>query len=184
MNRNNFFLIILIATLTMVACRKDKSESNEQDIVDIEVPTTEKQKSRSIAPEIANLSANFEVNEYFETFITQNKANNVEDIININKPKMGGELLRKADKVKLEISGYWANPSRKRNKKITLEVYPNTFKEGIDNRAIIEQKLKLTKDKRFLIFGYLKNVTLNEGLYYYFLKNGETVLYTGKFQVK
>lgn len=179
MKLTKFFLFVLMATLTLTACRKDKSENKKQTITNIEVPTQDaKQEVEKVEEAVA--SANFETNDYFETFIAKNKSNT--DIINIDKPKMGGELMPKGDKVKLEINGYWANG--KNAKEISLEVYPNIFEEGTDNRAIIEQKLKLTQENKYLIFGYLQHVSLDEGLYYYFLKNGKTIIYTGKFLVK
>jgi hypothetical protein len=105
-------------------------------------------------------------------------------MVNIDKPKMGSELLRKEDKSKLEINGYWVSDKATAKDKLTLEVHPSSFKENDGNRPIIEQKLSLTKENKYLLFGYLNYVSLEEGLYYYFLKNEGVVVYTGNFMVK
>lgn len=176
MNSRFTILILAIVLLIFSACRKDKKSEDEQQNHRISITTDNKPQT----PEAPAESANFEINEYFETFIAKNGNN--EFIVNIEKPKMNSQLLRKAEKVKLEINGYWVNDSKK--SMVTLEVYPNSFSANNDNRAIIKQKLKLTRENRFLIFNYLNMLTLEEGLYYYFLKDGKDAIYTGKFMVK
>ncbi len=162
--------------LTISACKKDNQSDNNQSTPTISVTTDNEQ----ITPKSPTINTNFEVNDYFETFISKNKTG--EAIVNINKPVMNGELLRKADKVKVEINGYWVSDSPKNE--ITLEIYPNYFEADSDNRAIIKQKLKLNRQNRFLTFSYLKMIALEEGLYYYFLKDDDHSIYTGKFVVK
>lgn len=176
MNSRFTILILTFAVLILTACKKDKKSEDENQTPTIAI-TTENER---VSPQVPTASANFEINDYFETFIAKN--NNNESIVNIDKPKMNGELLRKAEKVKLEINGYWVSDNKK--SEITLAVYPNSFEAGNGNRSIIEQKLKLTRENKFLIFSYLNMIQLEEGLYYYFLKDGNNPIYTGKFVVK
>lgn len=172
------YALIIIAILSITACKKDTSKPIIADNTKMEVPT----KDELTTPKVEEVNSNFKVNDYFETFIKAN--NSGENMVNINKPKMGGELLRKADKVKLEINGYWVNDKANAKDKLTLEVFPNSFKQNDGNRSIIEQKLSLKKENKYLLFGYLKHLSLEDGLYYYFLKNKGIIVYTGKFMVK
>ncbi|MFK7946613.1 MAG: hypothetical protein AB8G11_03405 [Saprospiraceae bacterium] len=176
MNSRFTILFLALSILTIVACKKDKKSADENQTPIIAVTIDDEQAT----PRTPDASANFEINEYFETFIAKN--NNNESIVNIDKPKMNGELLRKADKVKVDINGYWVNDANK--SEIILEVYPNAFEVGNSNRPIIEQKLKLKRKNKFLMFSYLKMIALEEGLYYYFLKDNDTLIYVGKFIVK
>lgn len=174
----NFRLTILLLTFVTIftsACKKGDKTKNENDKQTITVTTDE-----NTQPEPSTASGNFEANDYFESFIAKNTDS--ESIVNLNKPKMNGELLRKENKLQLEVNGYWINDSKKSS--ITLEVYPNSFEEGNDNRPIIEQKLKLTRENKFLLFSYLNTIALDEGLYYFFLKDNSNPIYTGKFLVK
>lgn len=172
------YLLIAVAIFSVSACKKDKAKTSEEKVT-IEVPT--KEENTINTPTTVDVPT-FQVNDYFETFIKKN--NSGADMVSIDKPKMGGELLRKGEKLKLEINGYWVNDKATAKDKLTLEIYPSTFKQNDGNRPIIEQKLSLKKENKYLIFGYLNHVSLEEGLYYYFLKNGETIVYTGNFIVK
>lgn len=178
------YLLIAVAIFSVSACKKDKATTQKEteiqkEKITIEVPT--KEENTINTPTTVDFPT-FQVNEYFETFIKKN--NSGADMVNIDKPKMGGELLRKGEKLKLEINGYWVNNKATAKDKLTVEIYPSSFKQNDGNRPIIEQKLSLKKENKYLIFGYLSHVSLEEGLYYYFLKNGETIVYTGNFVVK
>lgn len=171
------YLLIAMTIFGVSACKKDKAENNKKEAITIEVPTKEEEKTPVIID-----APTFQVNDYFETFIKKN--NSGADMVNIDKPKIGSELLRKGDKLKLEINGYWVNDKATAKDKLTLEIFPSSFKQNDGNRPIIEQKLSLKKENKYLIFGYLNHISLEEGLYYYFLKNGETIVYTGNFVAK
>jgi hypothetical protein len=174
----SIYLLIAVTIFNIAACKKDKAETSE-DRVTIEVPTKEDGTTNTSESDAVPI---FQVNEYFETFILLN--NSSSDMVNVDKPKMGGELLRKGDKLKLEINGYWVSEKASEKNKLTLEIYPSAFKQNDGNRPIIEQKLSLKKENKYFIFGYLNHVSLEEGLYYYFLKRDEVIVYTGNFMVK
>ncbi len=176
----SLYFVLLMCVFSLAACRNDKVKPENQSVTTIDVSTIDQNNTTDDA--ITDENSKFEINEYFESFIAKNGSNTT--MVNIEKPKMGSELLRKGDKLKLEINGYWINEQDSKIKSITFELYPNAFKKGIDSRPIVEQKLKLKQENRFLIFGYLNHITLEEGLYYYFLIHDKTVIYTGKFLVK
>jgi hypothetical protein len=172
------YLLIAVTIFSISACKKDNPESPKKTIT-IEVPPKE---NNAINTPTTEFIPTFQINEYFEAFIKKN--NTTSDMVNIDKPKMGSELLRKGDKLKLEINGYWVNNKATATDKLTLEIFPSSFKQNDGNRPMIEQKLSLKKENKYLIFGYLNHVSLEEGLYYYFLKNGKMIVYTGNFVVK
>ena len=170
------YLLLILSIITFVNCKK-VPESIEVTADEVEVPTSRNTLTVDKAVEISS----FEINQYFETFIAKNEQQT--EKIEIVTPQKNEVLTRKADKVKIEIKGYW-DKSDKKNSTLKLEVFPNRFAQNTGVRPIVEQKLKLTNNNDFMNFSYLKLIKLESGLYYYFLKDGEDIIYVNKFIVK
>ncbi len=170
------YLLIILSIIIFCNCKK-APESIEITAEEVEVPTS--RNTLTIDKSIETSS--FKINQYFETFIQKNEQQT--EKIEIATPQSNDVLMRKADKVKLEVKGFWDKTKGNKNE-LTLEVFPNHFPQNTGVRPIIEQKLKLNANDNFLNFSYLKHIKLGSGLYYYFLKNGEDVVYVNKFIVK
>ena len=54
---------------------------------------------------------------------------------------------------KIMLTKYQDNGASIEKNKLILEIYPNLFKQNDGNRPIIEQKLSLKKENKYLIFG-------------------------------
>ncbi len=170
------YLLLIISVLIFVNCKKN-IENTELTVDEVEVPTSR----NAIVAEESIETSSFEINQYFETFIAKNEQQT--EKIELTTPQHNEVLTRKADKVKVEIKGYW-NKNDKQNSNLSLEVFPNQFAQNTGVRPIIEQKLKLNSNNDFMNFSYLKFIKLESGLYYYFLKDGNEVIYVDKFIVK
>lgn len=170
------YLLIIIPVLIFTNC-KETPETVEVTADEIEVPTSR----NTLTIDKAIETSSFEINQYFETFIQKNETQN--EKIEIATPQENAVLMRKADKVKVEIKGFW-NIRNEEKKDLLLEIFPNHFAQNTGVRPIIAQKLKLNPNDSFMNFSYLKLIKLESGLYYYFLKNQDEIIYVNKFIVK
>lgn len=170
------YLLIVLSIIIFINCKKTP-ENIEINADEIEVPTSR----NTLIVDKSIKTSPFEINKYFETFIQKNEQQM--EKIEIATPQANDVLMRKADKVKLEIQGFW-NKRKGNSEELILEVFPNHFAQNGGVRPIVEQKLKLKPNDSFLNFSYLKHIELESGLYYYFLKDGEEIIYVNKFIVK
>jgi hypothetical protein len=170
------YILIILSIIAFTNCKK-APEAVDMSADEIEVPTSR----NTLTVDKAIKTSPFEINQYFETFIAKNETQT--EKIEIATPQENAVLMRKADKVKVEIKGFW-NTKMGNNKELVLEVFPNHFAQNTGVRPIIEQKLKLNAKDSFLNFSYLKLLKLESGLYYYFLKHNDEVVYVNKFIVK
>jgi hypothetical protein len=170
-----FLLSCLLLTVTL-ACQRSEPQP---ETVTPPAPTIEVPTSRGIAPNAPPARDPFAVNEYFETFIAKNPTQTV--IVELQTPAANAVLMRKGEKVKVEIRGNCLNAAEVM---LNLEIFPAIFDRSSGIRPIVEQKLNLASSPRGQYFSYLQYVNLPKGLYYYFLKMDEQPIYVNKFLVQ
>ena len=169
MNSSGLIKFILLSlALSFANCTKQSEEQSSH---------SSGSKEKEILNEQSKIANNsFIVNEYFENSILKNDS----AVVSLKKPELNDNLIRVANKVKLEVIGH-LNTSPKSNV-IRLEIYPNSS-TPLNSKPIINQKLNLIPNNSHYAFTYFNRVSLEKGLYYFFLKGENEVIYTGKFQV-
>ena len=169
MNSSGLIKFILLSlALSIVNCTK-QSEGKSS--------TSSGNKEKAILNERSKTADNsYIVNDYFENSILKNDST----VVSLEKPKLNENLIRVTNKVKLEVIGHLNTSSK--SSVIKLEIYPNTS-TPLNSKPIVNQKLNLIPNNNHYRFTYFNRVSLEKGLYYFFLKGKNEVIYTGKFQV-